>query len=163
MSETAVIVLNVPSQLNTGDLRRFFTGKKKVIYCLCFRNWSLMYLFTYLLSFLSPDFVETGKFSTFHYKRRPLAHLIKQAKDSGSCPPAVRCIYDAIVEQCPQHGEDEFLGTNIALAKLPTSHLKTFLDKYHSRQWMGQVRIYQDYVLWCFFAGLFFLNLTSNS
>jgi len=109
MAETAVIILNIPASFNTGDLRRFFT-----------------------------DFAETGKFSTFHYKRRPLAHLIKKASSSSLdvTTSAVRTVYDAVVAQCPQHSE--YKSTNLGLAKVPTAHLQSFLEKYHSRLWMGQ-------------------------
>ena len=81
--------------------------------------------------------METGKFSMFHYKRRPLAHLIKKASSPSDVTPAVRTVYDAVVGQCPQH--NEYKSTNLGLAKVPSAHLQSFLEKYHSRLWMGQV------------------------
>jgi len=101
-----VVVLNVPTTFNTGDLRRFFT-----------------------------DFVETEKFCMFHYKRRPLKHLLKQAQDnSGKAPEIARKIHNCIQNQ----NLDLFKDTNLALATVFPVNVRDFLDKYKSRLWMGQ-------------------------
>ena len=110
MSEDSyVLVSNIPPSLHTSDLRKFFT-----------------------------DFVETEKFTCFHYRHRPEKGKVSESVEVGAPGASRELSYSA--KTCGRvHSTQTKTGervSNCCIVQLSPRHVSKFLSKYHRKHWL---------------------------
>ena len=125
MSEDSfVLVSNIPPSLHTSDLRKFFT-----------------------------DFVETEKFSCFHYRHRPEKGKVSDGGEGeGPAPSGASRELSYSAKTCgrvhsAQNSPRERVS-NCCIVQLSPSHVSKFLSKYHRKHWLDSRE--EDMAACCF-------------
>ena len=111
MSEDSfVLVSNIPPSLHTSDLRKFFT-----------------------------DFVETEKFTCFHFRHRPEKGKVSESGDGPVSGTSRELSYSAKTCGRVHSAQNSQIGervSNCCMVQLSPQHVSLFLSKYHRKHWL---------------------------
>ena len=111
MSEDSfVLVSNIPPSLHTSDLRKFFT-----------------------------DFVETEKFTCFHFRHRPEKGKVSESGGGRAPGDSRELSYSARTcsrVHSAQNGQTGERVSNCCIVQLSPRHVSQFLSKYHRKHWL---------------------------
>ena len=109
MAGCYVIVNNIPPELHTADLRRFFSS-----------------------------FVESDKFICFHFRHRPEKGKVSEVGRS-STPSTSQTSYSSQtcgrVHKAPTSKSDKV--TNCCIVNVKTEFVSSFLSQYHRKHWLN--------------------------
>jgi len=108
MADNFVIVSNIPSAFHTSDLRRFFSS-----------------------------FVETEKFSCFHFRHRPEKGKVSDVEkysSSNSRNSSYSSETCARVHKASTSKSDR--ATTCCIVKMKTEFVSSFLAQYHRKHWL---------------------------